>query len=90
MCKPDKRGHCSTHDCMGKFEYVSNKKWKFRGNARGYGYVYGKSRKFICKMRNSAPTAPDISTSRHVGDMPVGYSDVFGGTSMKGKTSTLD
>ena len=58
-CEPDRGGYCTVHECVGKFVPVSTKKWKDRGKGRGYGYVSGKTKKFICgkkKLCSDKPT----------------------------------
>ena len=59
-----REGHCTTHDSGTREVTVSNRKWKDRGNGRGYAYVNTKVKKFICMRRNEAPAVPEIVPSK--------------------------
>ena len=62
-CTYDEGGMCSVHKMMGsKFE-VSSKKWKKKGNEKGFGWVTTKVQKYRCKTKNNTLIAPNISSN---------------------------
>ena len=55
-----KRGVCTTHNCKADRVTLNEKKW---GKiSTGYGWVYRKKIKFICRAESEIPTVPTIST----------------------------
>ena len=55
-----RRGVCTTHDCKADRITLNEKKWGEISS--GYGWVYRKKIKFICRAERQVPTAPTIST----------------------------
>ena len=75
-CEPDRAGLCGIHECVGKWIQVSSKKWKDCGKGRGFGYVNGKNKKFICGNRVSLDNTDMDPSGRFRDNTPVRISDV--------------
>ena len=55
-----KRGKCLTHGIQVRKTVLSIKKW--RKIKTGYGWIYGKKTKYICRLETKEREAPEIST----------------------------
>ena len=55
-----KRGKCLTHGIQVRKTVLSIKKW--RKIKTGYGWIYGKKTKYICRLETKAREAPEFST----------------------------
>ena len=82
QCEPDRAGYCALHDCVGKWISVSDRKWKNHGKGRGFGYVYGKKKKYICGKKRISTYNSDFITSKRLSESPESRSnsDVSGHT----------
>ena len=49
-CKFNRKGCCKTHGDQAEQRVISSV-WKYRGGGRGFGYVMGNVKKYICKKR---------------------------------------
>ena len=47
---------------------ISNKKWKDRGKGRGFGYDYGKTKKYICGKKRISPDNSDFVSSKRLSE----------------------
>ena len=53
-CKPDKKGYCRSHGTKMNVQVITSKKWSDKGGGRGYGWKYGKVKKYVCKKKIEA------------------------------------
>ena len=56
-----RRGVCLTHDIKGEKVTINEKKWGKKST--GFGWIYRKKVKYICRAEKFTLTVPDISTS---------------------------
>ena len=56
-----RRGVCINHDVKGEKVTINEKKWGKKST--GFGWIYRKKVKFICRAEKFTLTAPEISTS---------------------------
>ena len=63
VCMNDKRGRCKRHGTLMKMISVSSKKWCDLGRNKGYGWKYGKTKKFICGDKDNPPLC--LGTTDH-------------------------
>ena len=72
VCTKDNRGCCTLHNIkMTKID-ISSKVWgkKTTKGVSGYGWIYKKVPKYICKMKNTPSLRiPDINSSERFGDI---------------------
>ena len=68
---------------------MSDRKWKDHGKRQGFGYVYGKKKKYICGEKRISPDNYDFITSKRLSESR-SNSDVSGHTGAGVKVKLSD
>ena len=76
-CKPDKKGYCRSHGTKMNIQVISSKKWSDMGGGRGYGWKYGKVKKYVCRKKLEAEKTDRIPSKTTSTYNEMGLGDRF-------------